>query len=211
MRDQEILTCWRTERRVPFPLTAEETEWLWTAEQQPYAVREETVKEYGAKFRLRTLIETGTYKGDMIRATLNHFDRLISIELANSFYHAAKQQFSPFPHISIVHGDSAKALSLILERISEPCLFWLDGHYSPTDTTTARGDSDTPIMGELDCILHHRVTDHVILIDDARCFIGPNPVLRDYPTIEQLENYVISLRPNFVFEVRNDIIRIHKK
>lgn len=208
---EEVLGVWKREWRLPFVLTEEEIKRFWASELQPYSVREEAVREYGAKFHLRTLIETGTYHGDMIWAMLNHFDRIVSIELGDAFYHAAKQKFSPYPHITILHGDSANVLPHVLEPISEACLFWLDGHYNPYDPSTARGDHDTPIIGELNHILNHRVSDHVILIDDARCFIGPNPILRDYPTIQDLANLVSSQRSDLVFEVRNDIIRIHKK
>lgn len=208
---EEIVRVWKTELRLPLGLTQEEIERFWEAELQPYSVREEAVRAYGAKFRLRTLIETGTYRGDMIHAALNHFARIISIELADSFYHEAKRQFSPHPHVTVVHGDSAKVLSHILEPISEPCLFWLDGHYNPYDPATFRGDLDTPIIGELNQILSHRVPSHVILIDDARCFIGPNPILRDYPTITELKAFIGNKRPDLVFEVKDDIIRIHKQ
>jgi hypothetical protein len=48
-----------------------------------------------------------------------------------------------------------------------------------------------------------------MLIDDARCFIGPNPVFRHYPTIAELRCYVEERRPDLAFSVVDDIIRIH--
>jgi hypothetical protein len=84
-------------------------------------------------------------------------------------------------------------------------LFWLDGHYS--GGITAKGPLDTPIVKELDSILNHSVTGHVILIDDARCFVGEN----DYPTIDELREILHTERPRWVFEVKDDIIRIHEK
>jgi hypothetical protein len=44
------------------------------------------------------------------------------------------------------------------------------------------------------------------LIDDAHDFTGDN----DYPTLEDLNNYIISNRGEIVFEIKDDIIRIHK-
>lgn len=209
MKEEEVLHVWRTQFRLPYTMTEEEIVWFWTLEDKPYSVRVEVVKKYSERFNIRTLIETGTYQGDMIEANLTCFDKIISIELENLLYNAAKHKFSPYPHITIVHGDSGKVLEGVLKSINEPCLFWLDGHYVPYTPETARGDKDTPIVLELDHILSHRI-DHVILIDDARCFIGPNPILRDYPTIRELQDLVTAKRPDWVFEVKDDIIRIHK-
>ena len=61
-------------------------------------------------------------------------------------------------------------------------------------------------MQELDCILNHPMAaKHIILIDDVRSFTGQN----DYPTLKSLEDFVSSILPNNVFEVKDDIIRIN--
>jgi hypothetical protein len=86
-------------------------------------------------------------------------------------------------------------------------LFWLDAHYYPNSGgTTAKGELETPIIKELHCILNHPVEGHVILIDDAREFPGRN----NYPTIAQLQDLIVKRHPNRAFEVKDDIIRIHK-
>ena len=92
----------------------------------------------------------------------------------------------------------------MLAQIDEPCLFWLDGHYSAG--ITARGDKDTSVLDELRCILDHRVSNHVILIDDARKFNGQN----DYPTLDFVRELVTSKLSSYAFEVADDIIRIYK-
>ena len=46
--------------------------------------------------------------------------------------------------------------------------------------------------------------NHVILIDDARLFNGKN----DYPTLNALRTYINQKKPNYVFQVNYDIIRI---
>lgn len=207
MNYEYIVKYWETHYLLPHSLTDEQILHFWASGLKPYSIRVETVKYYGQAFILRTLIETGTFHGTMIESTLNNFERFISIELMEAFASVAKQKFAPYPQVKIIHGDSGKELGKVLKSVKEPCLFWLDGHYSFEGT--ARGNLDTPILQELDHILQHPVKNHVILIDDARCFIGQNNVLRDYPTIQQLHAYVKSKRPELQFWVKDDIIRIH--
>ncbi len=170
----------------------------------PHLFKELTVKEYARRFSILTLVETGTYLGEMVHASRGEFRRIFSVELDRRLYGRAKEKFARFPHISIIHGDSGEVLPDILATITEPCLFWLDGHYS--GGITAKGRSETPIMQELHHILNHSVEDHVVLIDDASLFAGWN----GYPSLEELRDLVLRADREKVFEVRDDIIRIHK-
>jgi hypothetical protein len=171
----------------------------------PHLIKQRTVKEYAKRFSIRTLVETGTYCGDMVNATKNIFGKIFSVELDKTFYEQAKKKFAKFAHISIIQGDSSEVLPYILAEVTQPCLFWLDAHYSGGNT--AKGDIETPIMRELRLIFDRAHGEQVILIDDARAFVGQN----DYPTLEQLRTFVLKRHPDWVFEVENDIIRIHKK
>ncbi|MDR5002190.1 MULTISPECIES: FkbM family methyltransferase [Brevibacillus] len=208
-RMDEIRRVWQQELRIPFPLTAQEAWDFWLLESPPYEVKTTAVAQYGKKHQINTLIETGTYRGYMVDTQKAVFQRIYSIELDLALYTAAKTHFAADAHVSILHGDSGTVLPQLLASIDEPCLFWLDGHYIPLSTESAKGNLDTPILAELAAILSHPVPNHVILIDDARCFIGSNPLLKDYPTIAELKQYVATLRPDLHFEVKDDIIRIH--
>jgi len=170
----------------------------------PHIVKEELIKDYAKTFNTQILIETGTYLGDMVHAMKKSFSRIISFELDHNLAVQAQQRFANDPHIEIVEGDSGKLLDEHLATINEPCLFWLDGHYS--GGITAKGALETPIKNELTAILSHPVDGHVILIDDARCFTGEN----DYPTLDELKNFVAERKPNHKFSVEHDAIRIHK-
>jgi len=170
----------------------------------PNLIKQETVKEYAYKFSTQILIERGTYLCDMVFAMKDVFSQIYSIEIDSDLYMKAKDRFANVQNIHTIKGDSSKVLPDILTSIRQLCLFWLDGHYS--GGITAKGDLDTPILEELKHIFAHTIKDHVILIDDARCFIGQ----KDYPTIKTLREFVAKERPNWVFEVKDDIIRIHK-
>lgn len=90
---------------------------------------------------------------------------------------------------------------MLLKEISKPTLFWLDGHYS--SGITASAETHTPISAELQAILIHSVKEHVILIDDARCFNGTN----DYPHLDELLR-IIREEGSYSAEVSADIIRL---
>jgi hypothetical protein len=58
----------------------------------------------------------------------------------------------------------------------------------------------------MEFILNELNLNHVILIDDAREFVGTN----GYPTIKELKKLVLTKRKDWSFIVKYDIIRIHK-
>ncbi|MBD2771526.1 hypothetical protein [Iningainema tapete] len=89
-----------------------------------------------------------------------------------------------------------------MKQLKQPALFWLDGHYS--QGITARGDKDTPILEELDCILSYPDLGHVLIIDDARCF-GTDPA---YPNINELKSFIFNKRDYVEVSVQDDSIRI---
>ena len=171
----------------------------------PHIVKAEILKQYAYKFSTEIFIETGTYRGDMILEMKTFFNQIYSIELDKNLYLRAKKKFDNTTNIYILQGDSCMVLPDLLNKIEKKCLFWLDAHYSGGITT--RGNLDTPIMLELKSVFSHKIKDHIILIDDARCFNGSH----NYPTIQDLRDFVKKERPdNWVFEIRDDIIRIHK-
>lgn len=168
----------------------------------PHLIKQAAIRRYAQQHGTRTFVETGTFHGDMVEAMRKDFDRLYSIELSPELFRRAKLRFAGNPRIEIIHGDSGIELGKLMARIREPTLFWLDGHYSAGET--ARGDRDTPILAELSHIFGSAGARHVVIIDDARCF-GFD---RDYPTLDQLREHVLSLQQDVDIEVEHDSIRI---
>lgn len=154
------------------------------------------LSEYQKLSGARTLIETGTYYGNMIDAQLDNFDKIISIELSGELYEKAVKRFINH-NVELYHGDSSDILPEIMKDIKEPVIFWLDGHYSAG--VTAKGSKNTPIREELTSIINHHCK-HIILIDDAREFTGDN----DYPTLQEIEN----MSSDYKMIVEEDIIRL---
>lgn len=164
--------------------------------------KQQVVIDYIKRYSLELFVETGTYKGKMVYAAQPYVKEIYSIELDETHCLNAQKRFAGFSNVHIIQGQSGEVLPEVLKKIDQPCLFWLDAHYS--GGSTAKADLETPIMQEMECILNHkRVSEHVILIDDARLFIGEN----DYPTLSTLQSFVLNMQPDWIFEVTNDIIR----
>jgi len=168
----------------------------------PHLYKQKLLTSYGSRYWLTTLVETGTYLGDMVFSLRKRFKTIISIELSSELCARAQQRLREFPHVSIIEGDSSKVLPEVLDGLKVPTLFWLDGHYSAGNT--ALGERETPVSAEMEAILNHPVAGHVVLIDDARNFDGTH----DYPTLSSLRDYVHEAFPKASFTVKDDIIRI---
>ena len=170
----------------------------------PHWGKQQVVIEYIQRLKPEVFIETGTYKGKMVYAVIPYIEEIYSIELDDTHAKNAQARFAAYPSVHIIQGESGTVLEALLETIDKRCLFWLDAHYS--GGSTAKGQIKTPIMQEMQCILEHpRAQEHTILIDDARCFIGEN----DYPPLEYLQRFIQQIHPRWIFQVRDDIIRVH--
>ena len=167
----------------------------------PHSIKAKTIIEYQKKLRYNLLIETGTFMGEMVEVQKRRFDKVISVELGEDLFKGAKEKFKKDQNVTIVQGDSGKVLPKILDSVSEPAIFWLDGHYS--SGVTAKGDKECPIFEEIDAIFDSEKLNHALLIDDARCFVGEG----DYPTIDELTGYIKNKNQDYQVEVKNDIIR----
>lgn len=168
----------------------------------PHIVKQQTLKMYAKKYNLKILIESGTFWGDMIEATRENFDKLITIELSKKFHKLALKRFKNDKKVEFIWGDSGVEIEKVLKKLNQPALFWLDGHFSAG--MTQMGLTETPIFKELNHIAHAKRLNHVILIDDARQF-GHHP---DYPKMETLETFIHKNRPYSKIQVINDIIAI---
>ncbi len=160
------------------------------------------VLDYASTFGVGTFIETGTYRGDMVYAMKNQFHAIISIELSadlmepgegsllrlathrhstGRWWHNCTTSQQHFEHMLVLAG---RALFSRRHR---------------------KGHRQNSVAKEIATILRHKIRDHVILIDDARCFDGTH----DYPALNDLQEFVALSRPDYAFSVANDVIRIH--
>lgn len=140
--------------------------------------------------------------GETLFMLRRDFRELHSIELDPGLYRAARERLAHLSNVRLHQGDSARVLLSVIEGLSHPILFWLDGHYC--SGPSARGDKDTPILDELAILLSRPARGDVVLIDDARLFDGTG----SYPTLEEVREVVLEARPSAGFSVEEDVIRI---
>jgi hypothetical protein len=179
--------------------------WYWILRGRPrripHLLKQKTVREYGEKFGLRTLIETGTYYGEMVSAMKSRFDQIYSIEQDSGLAEAAKRRFSTDSRFTILQGDSKELLPEIIKTLQQPALFWLDaGYYGWAGT---QGDKDR-LTVELEAILRHPIKGHVILMDDADGLNGKNGA----PTIADITQRIENDFPGRKVSVTYNIMRI---
>jgi hypothetical protein len=167
----------------------------------PNVVKQRTLIGYQKRYGLQTLVETGTYTGEMVQALGMHVKRLISIEVDPGLHARAVTRFAGQRHIRLLQGDSATLLPGVLESLTGPALFWLDGHYMGSGS--GRGAEETPIMAEMTALVGHTMRGHVVLIDDARLFDGTG----GYPRLEEFTAWVKERRPGTAVRTDGDIIR----
>jgi hypothetical protein len=166
----------------------------------PHAVKQAAIEHYHKLSKYETLVETGTYRGEMIPAHLTTFKRIYSIELSEMLWKKAVHRFKNHNHVMLFKGDSSTEIEKVVAQLDKPAIFWLDGHYS--GGVTAKGSKISPILKETETILAQSQFNHILLIDDARCFKG-----KGYPTVDQLQKHVLSKNPRYTMENRDDILR----
>ena len=166
----------------------------------PHVVKQSVIEHYKSLSNYNVFVETGTYLGDMVEAQRKSFRKIYSIELGEQLWRSAVKRFAKYKYIKILQGDSGKVLNKVIRELNEPAIFWLDGHYSAG--ITAKGEKECPIFEEIDAIFKGKSQEHILLVDDARCFNGQG----DYPTIESLTKYIKSKDERYNVEINNDVI-----
>lgn len=169
----------------------------WLDEKGPYPppklVKQYIIRRLATSTGISILVETGSYKGEMIYAQFPFFDQIFSIELSENLFNDCLKKFKDYPNVFLYQGDSGDVLFQIIPLLKESSMFWLDAHYSAG--ITARGEIDCPIEKELEAIGKSRF-EHIIVIDDVKDFNGED----GYPTIDGLKQIVKKVLPNHQFE-----------
>lgn len=136
-------------------------------------------------FNISAFIETGTWKAQTTTWASLNFEKVVTIEADNGYYERAKGL--GLLNTRFILGDSATELPKVVKRLKQPAIFWLDAH--KCNDRPAIETSECPLLAELESIKASGLP-HLILIDDARYFIGRPEYPHDptqWPTMEQVK------------------------
>lgn len=163
---------------------------------------------------ISTFIETGTASGQSIREAAKYFATCHTIELNPSRPKVDDSLTNVFWHT----GNSVDILPGIVDELSEYkktlpanafryCLFFLDAHYDG-DKPNDSDNKDCYLLEELEIISKYS-QDSIIIIDDARLFMGypPHPNNpKQWPTIKQIFSIIQEKFPYFFITIIDDYI-----
>jgi hypothetical protein len=129
------------------------------------------VRHLQASYGLRTLVETGTFRGASAEFAASVFPQVVTVEIKPEYHEATKARLRGLANIDFRLGDSRTELPRVVANLTGPALFWLDGHagggqFGPSD--------DCPLLEELAAIAESPF-EHFVLVDDARAFLAPPP------------------------------------
>ncbi|HEX2953223.1 MAG TPA: hypothetical protein VHR47_04475 [Bacillota bacterium] len=126
---------------------------------------EKAIKKLCRRFRVATIIETGTFRGDTTPVLAKYASVVHTVEVNTDFF--ATLNFAE-PNIIKHRGSSPDVLRAILGKVKKPCLFYLDAHW----------DNYWPLMDELKAIAY-RAKNSVLVIHD---FLNPEQPGYGYDT-----------------------------
>ncbi|WP_133057983.1 hypothetical protein [Mycolicibacterium vulneris] len=116
----------------------------------------------------RIFVEAGTFRGETTAFLIPHADQVISVELHDGLFAAAKKRFAKHPSVTLIHGDSLIEIPKIVANCSTPPLVFLDGHFSGDGT--AMGEEMEPAESTLGLLADITPAGTTIVIDDLRLF-----------------------------------------
>lgn len=152
-------------------------------------------------FTGKVFVETGSYRGDGIQNAIDAgFETIYSIELSDKYYDHCLRRFKDNHSVKLFLGDSSKILFDVIKDIDGQITFWLDGHYSCGDT--ALGEKVCPLVEEFDAIKRHHIKNHIILVDDLRCWSKD----REGFDTEDIKGMILEINSKYKFTLVDGLI-----
>jgi len=155
---------------------------------------------------VRVCYETGTYFGGGAAQLAGLFDRVVTVEASPDLAEFCRRAYQDvLSNVEFVHGNSAEALRVMLQREDEAILLVLDAHWFPSGANVAGLESQCPVVQELAAVAEcpqFVANGSIIMIDDADMFLRSLPAAfndSDFPTLFELEATLRRLGFQYVF------------
>lgn len=164
-----------------------------------------------SKYSSDVFIETGTNMAHGVRTALHcNFKKIISIEIDAEKQEKNKINLSKEiadGTLDLITGDVLDHFPKVLTTLSKRATFFFDAHWD----FGVLGKTVCSLEFELDQLINHPIKNHIILIDDRRCFteghhwggkISENIIIKKIKQINS--DYKIIYEDNTV--AKNDLI-----
>lgn len=157
-----------------------------------FSISRDLILAIQKEFRYKNFIETGTYLGNTAIWASDYFETIYTIEINHeisqkAFFNAREKQ-----NINFIIGDSSKELGVISSSLKGPNIYWLDGHWCQE---VPKISFECPLINELNSIVAR--PDDLILIDDARFFMGVVPFPHDSSNWPRIDEVLLMLRSKY--------------
>jgi hypothetical protein len=156
------------------------------------------LKKYASAAEYGIAVETGTLFGVSALRLSRHFSRVYTIEINRELYEKAAAKFRDHDRVRVLFGDSKLVLRELLKEIRQPCLFYLDAHFSGDRATNWKqsrwrgyrvdtgyagdrpsAENQVPLFEEIKAIHDGLKSRCLIYIDDVDKFDENGVGLRD--------------------------------
>ena len=178
--------------------------------------------EFAKEHKIKSVFETGTWKGDGTLWFLEYVDEVITVEIDQIFFVEAQRNwydkgyketsrikdgeiiYSIFEkdnkRIHHLFGDSVEILEYVLAKhknvILEPCLFYLDAHW---DWRQPQLFVYWPVIKELQVLAKHKMNSPIIIHDvkhPTKDF-GYDELFGQPLDIDYLRKDILKINPNY--------------
>ena len=157
--------------------------------------------EYG----LTRFVETGVLHGRTTQWAAGQFEQVYAIELSELHFTRTNHRLRGIPNIHWTLGNSGEKLGGVLSLLPAPGILWIDAHWSPDLKYDLPEFGECPIMDEIDAI-NEDGRPHIVLIDDARHFLGRPPAPQHDEKWWPVYNDLQVALPNYTLSVEDDVI-----
>jgi hypothetical protein len=154
---------------------------------------------------IKNFIETGTFKGVTSFWAAGVFEKVYTIEIDPERSRLTASARDCPKNIEFLVGNSADVLPGLLQQVTGRSAFWLDGHWC--NTSEEGKEQECPLMDELKSM--EALQDALIMIDDARAFLGPLPPphqAKQWPRIHEIFAFFASHFPGHLVTIADDVI-----
>lgn len=170
-----------------------------------FSMPKEVVLQFKQKGNITNFVETGTFRGGTCFWAGAHFEKVYTIEIDPEISRSTAARPECPKNISFFVGNSKDVLPEVVTLLQGRSIFWLDGHWC--NVTEIGKEMECPLIDEIKALKD--LSDAVILIDDARAFLGPLPPPHnhaDWPTVDEIFLLLKQQYPQHLVTIADDVI-----